>query len=103
MPVWFTKNHKSTSFIFQAFSMAVQRGNVQFVQGAYSESALDKLDDIFYTVQTNDISLKTHFDMSKILTWIKIIVYWGWKSTFSRNGLSSCHLDQDKSSVIANL
>jgi hypothetical protein len=48
--------------------MTVQRGNVQFVQGAYSESAFEKLDDIFYTVQTNDISLKTHFDMSKILT-----------------------------------
>ena len=48
--------------------MAVQRGNVQFVQGAYSESAFEKLDDIFYTVQKNDISLKTHFDMSTILT-----------------------------------
>ena len=91
MPVWFTKNPKSTSFIFQAFSMAVQRGNVQFVQGAYSEAAFEKLDDIFYTVKKNDVSLKTHFDMST-WTWtqIKIIVY-------------SCHLDQDKSSVIANL
>ena len=48
--------------------MAVQRGNVQFVQGAYSESAFEKLDDIFYTVQKNNISLKTHFDMSTILT-----------------------------------
>ena len=51
--------------------MAVQRGNVQFVQGAYlfdSESAFEKLDEIFCTVQTNDISLKTHFDMSTILT-----------------------------------
>ena len=31
-----TNNPKSTSFIFQAISMAVQQGNVQCVQGAYS-------------------------------------------------------------------
>ena len=43
-----TKNPKSTSFIFQAISMAVQRGNVQCVQGAYGESAFEELDEIFY-------------------------------------------------------
>ena len=43
-----TKNPKSTSFIFQAISMAVQRGNVQCVQGAYAESAFEELDKIFF-------------------------------------------------------
>ena len=42
-----TKNPKSTSFIFQAISMAVQRGNVQCVQGAYGELAFEELDKIF--------------------------------------------------------
>ena len=51
-----TKNPKSTSFIFQAISMAVQRGNVQRVQGAYDESALKELDEIFCIVKPNDIS-----------------------------------------------
>ena len=50
-----TKNPKSTSFIFQAISMAVQRGNAQFVQGAYGESAFEELDEIFYIVQRNNI------------------------------------------------
>ena len=41
-----TKNPKSTSFIFQAFSMAIQCGNVQCVQGAiYGESAFEELDE----------------------------------------------------------
>ena len=48
-----TKSPKSTSFIFQA--MAVQRGNVQCVQGAYGESAFEELDEIFYIVQPNNI------------------------------------------------
>ena len=48
-----TKNPKSTTFIFQAISMAVQRGNVQCVQcvqGAYGESAFEELDETFYIV-----------------------------------------------------
>ena len=45
-----TKNPKSTSFIFQAISMVVQRGKVQCVQGAFEE-----LDEIFYIVQPNNI------------------------------------------------
>ena len=45
-----TKNPKSTSFIFQAISMTVQRGNVQCVQGAYGESAFEELDEIFYII-----------------------------------------------------
>ena len=50
-----TKNPKSTSFIFQAISMAVQRGNVQCVQGAYGELAFEELDEIFYILQPNCI------------------------------------------------
>ena len=50
-----TKNPKSTSFIFQAISMAVQRGNVQCVQGAYGELAFEELDEIFYILQPNSI------------------------------------------------
>ena len=42
--------------------MAVQRGNVQCVQGAYGESAFEELDEIFYILQPNSF-----------LTWIKII------------------------------
>ena len=42
--------------------MAVQRGNVQCVQGAYGESAFEELDEIFYIVQPNDI-LKIYFDL----------------------------------------
>ena len=49
-----TKNPKSTFFIFQAISMAVQRGNVQCVQGAYGEPAFEELDKIFYVVKPND-------------------------------------------------
>ena len=48
-------NPKSTSFVIQAISMAVQRGNVQCVQGAYGESAFEELDEIFYIVQPNNI------------------------------------------------
>ena len=51
-----TKNNPmSTSFIFQAISMAVQRGNVQCVQGAYGELAFEELDEIFYIVKPNSI------------------------------------------------
>ena len=50
-----TKNPKSTSFIFQAISMAVQRGNVQCVLGAYGELAFEELDEIFYILQPNCI------------------------------------------------
>ena len=35
--------------------MAVQRGNVQCVQGAYGESAFEELDEIFYILQPNCI------------------------------------------------
>ena len=35
--------------------MAVQRDNVQCVQGAYGESAFEELDEIFYIVQPNNI------------------------------------------------
>jgi len=48
-------NPKSTSFIIQAISMAVQRGNIQCVQGASGESAFEELDEIFYIVQSNNI------------------------------------------------
>ena len=51
-----TKNPRLTSFIFQAISMAVQRGNLQCVQGAYGESAFEDLDEFFYIVQPNNIS-----------------------------------------------
>jgi hypothetical protein len=50
-----TKNPESTSFIFQAISMAVQRGNVQCVQGAYGENVFEELDEIFYIIKTNCI------------------------------------------------
>ena len=42
-----TKNPKSTTFIFQAISMAVQRGNVQCVQGAYPPVDLHWFFEIF--------------------------------------------------------
>ena len=42
---------ESTSFIFQAISMAVQQGSVQCVQGAYGESEFEELDEIFYIAQ----------------------------------------------------
>ena len=38
-------------FYFEQF----QQGNAQGVQGAYSESAFEKLDEIFYIVQPNSI------------------------------------------------
>ena len=44
-----TKNPKSTSFIFQAISMAVQWGNAQ------CESAFKELEETFYIVQPNNI------------------------------------------------
>ena len=33
--------------------MAVQRGNVQCVQGAYGENAFEELDEIFYIIKPN--------------------------------------------------
>jgi len=54
-----TKNPKSNP---KAISMAVQRGNVQCVQGAYGESAFEELDEIFYIVQPNNI-FKIYFDL----------------------------------------
>ena len=38
--------------------MAVQRGNVQCVQGAYGEHAFEELDEIFYIVQPKNNFLK---------------------------------------------
>ena len=70
-----TKNPKSTSFIFQAISMAVQRGNIQCVQGAYGESAFEELDEIFYIVQPNSI-FKISFDlMNKNIPASVILIY----------------------------
>ena len=46
-----TKNPKSTFFIFQTISMAVQWGKVQWVQG---EPAFEELDEIFYIVKPNN-------------------------------------------------
>ena len=55
IPILLTILDKSTLFIFQAMSMAVQWGNVQCVQGACGESAFEEHDEIFYIVQTNNI------------------------------------------------
>ena len=35
--------------------MAVQRGNIQCVQGAYVEPAFEELDEILYIAKPNDI------------------------------------------------
>ena len=48
-----TKEPKSTSYIFQAVSLAIQKGNVQCVENTYGESAFEELDEIFYTSQNN--------------------------------------------------
>ena len=42
--------------------MAVQRGNVQCVQGAYGELAFEELDEIFYIVKPNSIFWMFIFD-----------------------------------------
>ena len=53
--------------------MAVQRCAVQFVQGAYSESVFEELNEIFYIVQPNNIfKQKNYFDLSTFLTLIRI-------------------------------
>ena len=49
-----TKDPKSTSYIFQAISIAIQKGNVQCVQNTYGESAFEELDELYYTVQSNN-------------------------------------------------
>ena len=57
--------------------MAVQRGNVQCVQGAYGESAFEELDEIFYIVQPNNI-FKIYFDllnMNKNISASVILIY----------------------------
>ena len=46
---------KSTSFIFQAISMAVQQDNIQCIQGAYGEPAFEEFDEIFYIIKPNSI------------------------------------------------
>ena len=45
--------------------MAVRRGNVKCVQGAYGESAFKELDEIFYIAQPN-IIFQIYFDLHKI-------------------------------------
>ena len=42
--------------------MAVQRGNVQCVQGAYGEPAFEELDEIFYIVKPNNVFKMFIFD-----------------------------------------
>ena len=44
-----TKEPKSTSYIFQAISIAIQKGNVQCVQNTYGDSAFEELDEVYYT------------------------------------------------------
>ena len=44
---------KKSQHVFSAISMAVQRGNVQCVQGDYGEPAFEELDEIFYIVKPN--------------------------------------------------
>ena len=53
--VYFNYISKSTSFIFQAISMAFHQGNVLCVKGAYGEPAFEELDEIFYIVKPNTI------------------------------------------------
>ena len=50
-------DQKLTTFPWQSKikAMAVQRGNVQCVQGAYGEPAFEELDEIFYIVKPNNI------------------------------------------------
>ena len=43
--------------------MAVQRGNVQCVRGAYGEPAFEELDEIFYIVKPNSIFQMLIFDL----------------------------------------
>ena len=49
-----TREPKSTSYIFQAVSIAIQKGNVQCVQNTYGDSAFEELDEIYYTSQCNN-------------------------------------------------
>ena len=42
--------------------MAVQRGNIQCVRGAYGEPAFEELDEIFYIVKPNNIFQMFIFD-----------------------------------------
>ena len=49
-----TKEPRSTSFIFQSISIAIQKGNVQCVQNTYGDSAFEELtDDIYYNSHSN--------------------------------------------------
>ena len=50
--------------------MAVQRGNVQCVQGAYGEPAFEELDKIFYIVKPNNIFKMFIFDLTGIKTFL---------------------------------
>ena len=48
-----TKEPKSTLYIFQSISIAIQKGNVQCVQNTYGESAFEELDEVYYTSRCN--------------------------------------------------
>ena len=48
-----TKDSKSTSYIFQAISIAIQKGNVQCVQNTFGDCAFEELEEIYYTSQAN--------------------------------------------------
>ena len=54
--------------------MAVQRGNIQRVQGAYGKPAFEELDEIFYILKPNNIFQIFIFDllnMNKNISGIK--------------------------------
>ena len=48
-----TKEPKSTSYIFQEISIAIQKGNVQCIQNTFGDSAFEELEEIYYTSQAN--------------------------------------------------
>ena len=48
-----TKEPRSTSYIFQAISIAIQKGNVQCIQNTFGDSAFEELEEIYYTSQAN--------------------------------------------------
>ena len=66
--------HVSTKLIHNGIKIMIcykqyqwQFIEAQWVQGAYGEPAFEVLYEIFYIVQPNNISKKTHFDLSTFL------------------------------------